>query len=59
MLHMDKREDLDLEIMQLVTRIKHLSEESENDIAYTKLQKIRDLAEALIPRLEERGKKSA
>lgn len=46
-------DDVDREILQLVLRIKHLSEESDNDIAYTKLQKIRDLADALIPRLEE------
>ena len=46
-------DDVDREILQLVLRIKHLSEETDNDIAYTKLQKIRDLADALIPRLEE------
>ena len=49
----ERSSELDREILQLAVRIRHLSEAGNHDIACTKLQKIRDLAEALIPRLEE------
>ena len=52
-------EYLDQEIMQLAVRIRHLTDEGNDGIAFAKLQKSRDLAEALIPRLEERSHKSA
>ena len=50
--HLD---DIDQEILQLVVRIHNLSEETKSaDAALMRINKIRELVKALMPRIERR-----